>query len=122
VALLFTPAVVPVTFTVTVHEVLAPTVPAVRDTVLEPATALGVPLQVLTSPFGVATTRPGGRLSLKASPVKPIVFGLVIVIVKLVEPFNGIVAAPNAFAMVGGEATVIEALAVLPVPPFVDVT
>jgi hypothetical protein len=39
-----------------------------------------------------------------------------------VAPFNGILAAPNAFAIVGGEATVRFAVAVFPVPPFVELT
>ena len=39
-----------------------------------------------------------------------------------VVPFNGICAAPNNLVIVGGEATVKLALAVLPVPPFVEVT
>ena len=39
-----------------------------------------------------------------------------------VVPFSGIVAAPNALAIEGGEATVRLALAVLPVPPLVEVT
>ena len=40
----------------------------------------------------------------------------------VVVPFNGIVAAPNAFVIVGGLATDKLAVAVLPVPPFVEVT
>jgi hypothetical protein len=39
-----------------------------------------------------------------------------------VEPFNGMLAAPNALIMTGGATTVIEALEVLPVPPSVEVT
>src|SRR6266853_736268 len=44
--------------------------------------------------------------------------------VKLSEvvPFSGMLAAPKAFVMVGGEATVRLADAVFPVPPFVEVT
>src|SRR5258708_2561782 len=42
--------------------------------------------------------------------------------VRLVVPFSGMLPAPKAFAMVGGEVTVIEALDVLPVPPSVEVT
>ena len=37
-------------------------------------------------------------------------------------PFNGMLAAPNALAMDGGEATVKLAVAVFPVPPLVEVT
>src|ERR1041385_5244253 len=42
--------------------------------------------------------------------------------VRLVVPFNGMVAAPKALAMDGGEATVKLAVAVLPVPPLVELT
>jgi len=42
--------------------------------------------------------------------------------VRLVAPFKGTVTAPNAFVIVAGMATVRFAVAVLPVPPFVDVT
>src|SRR5438270_495840 len=67
--LFFTPAVVPCTFTETVHEALVAKVPADRLTEPEPATAVAVPPQVLDNPLGVATTRPAGRLSVKATPV-----------------------------------------------------
>ena len=39
-----------------------------------------------------------------------------------VVPFNGMLAAPNVLVMDGGEATVKLAVAVLPVPPLVEVT
>jgi hypothetical protein len=42
--------------------------------------------------------------------------------VRVVVPFNGIVDAPKAFTIVGGVATVSGAVAVLPVPPFVEET
>src|SRR5258708_28746522 len=102
--LLITLAIVPVTFTVMVHEVLEARVPLTRLTVPDPATAVAVPPHpVLTSPLGVATTRPAGRLSVNAMPVSAMVVaaGLVMVKVKLVEPFNGTVAAPNTFVLVG---------------------
>src|SRR5712672_60648 len=67
--LFFTPAVVPVTFTDNVHEALTANVPPDRLTDPEPATAVAVPPQVLVSPFGVATTRPAGSVSAKATPV-----------------------------------------------------
>src|SRR5712664_521694 len=122
VVLFFTPVVVPVTFTEMLHELLAATVPPLKLAEPEPATAVVVPLQVLLSPFGVATTRPTGSASVKATPVKPMVFGFAILNVKLVVPFIGIEATPNALLMVGGLATVILAEAVLPVPPLVEVT
>ena len=84
--------------------------------------AVTEPLQVLLKPFGVATTRPAGKLSETASPVSPIVFGLLIVNVIDVVPLSGIVPAPNALLIVGGEATVNDASDVLPVPPFPELT
>jgi len=66
--LFFTPAVVPVTFTDTVQLALAASVPPERLMLPDPATAVAVPPQVLFNPLGVATTRPAGRLSVKAIP------------------------------------------------------
>jgi len=121
--LFFTPAVVPCTLTTTVQLPLAAIVPPLRLIEPEPAVAVTVPLQVLLNPFGVATTRPAGRLSVKATPLSATpVFGFVMVKVSDVVPFSGIVAAPNALAMDGGETTVKSAEAVLPVPPLVEVT
>src|SRR5260221_397163 len=51
-----------------------------------------------------------------------LIAGLVMGKVSDVEPFSGIVAAPNAFTMVGGVATDRFAVAVLPVPPLVELT
>jgi len=82
-----------------------------------------VPAQVSLSLFGEETTRPAGKLSLNDSPVRArLVFGFCNVNVSKVVPFRGMLAAPNAFAIVGAEATVRFAVAVLPVPPLVDVT
>jgi hypothetical protein len=107
VVLFFTPEVVPVTFTERVHEVLTAAVPPVRLTVLPPAAAEGVPPQVLVKPFGVATSRPAGNVSEKATPVCDTVLaaGLVMVNVRLVVPFTGIDAPPNALLMLGGANT-----------------
>jgi len=121
--LFFTPAVVPCTLTDTVQLAPAARVPADRLTLPEPPTAVAVPPQALLR-FGVeATTRPAGKLSLKAMPLSAsVVFGLLMLNVSEVVPFSGIVVAPNVLVMLGGEATVRFALAVLPVPPFVEVT
>src|SRR6476619_5749301 len=51
-----------------------------------------------------------------------VVFGLLMVNVSEVVPFSGMLAAPKAFVMLGGVATVRFAVAVFPVPPFVEVT
>src|SRR5262249_38139503 len=72
---------------------------------------------------GVETTRPAGRLSVKATPFSvTLVFGFVMVKLSEVLPFSGILAAPNTLAMLGGVATVRFAVAVLPVPPLVELT
>lgn len=122
--LFFTPAVVPVTFTNTVHDALDARVAAPKLTAELPAVAVVVPLQVLVKPLGVATIKPAGKLSVKATPVKEmeLVAGLTIVKEREVKPFTGIVAAPKVFVIVGGAATERLALAVLPVPPFVEET
>src|SRR5260370_19716485 len=111
-------------FTDNVNEVLIGRVPADKLTVPDPATAVAAPPQVLVSPFGVATTKPAGRLSVKATPVSGmgLIAGLVMVKVSEVEPFNGMLAAPKALVMVGGVATTRFAVAVLPVPPLVEET
>src|SRR5689334_20391007 len=121
--LFFTPAVVPFTLTETLQEPLCATVPPERLMEPAPATAVAVPPQVLLRVGGVATTSPAGRLSVKATPVSErLVFGLLMVKVSEVVPFSGIVAAPKAFVIVAGVATVRFAVAVLPVPPLVEVT
>jgi hypothetical protein len=51
-----------------------------------------------------------------------LVAGLVIVKLNVVVPFTAIVAGANAAAKDGGATTVSEALAVLPVPPSIEVT
>src|SRR6478736_6298987 len=98
-------------------------VPPLRLITFVPAVAVIVPApQVPVRPFGVETTRPAGSVSLKPTPVRAVVLALVMVKLSEVEPFSGMLAAPKAFAIVGGPTTVIEALDVLPVPPSVEVT
>ena len=67
--LFFTPAVVPVTFTDTVHDALDARPPADRLTDDDPATAVAIPPHVLFKPLGAATTRPAGSVSVKATAV-----------------------------------------------------
>src|SRR6266849_10244194 len=119
-----TPAVVPVTLVVSVHELLGGRVEADRLIVDDPATAVGVPPHELVRPLGAATTNPAGRLSVKPTPVSEIVFvpGLAMVKVRETVPFSGTVAAPKALVIVGGAATAMLADAVPPVPPLVEVT
>src|SRR5207248_1526201 len=68
------PATVPFTFTEIVHDAPAAKLAPVNDTLPEPAVAVGVVLQVLVKPFGVATTRvPGaafGKVSVNAMPFR----------------------------------------------------
>jgi hypothetical protein len=118
-----TPAVVPWILTETVQLALAANVPAERLMDPAPPTAVAVPPQVLFR-FGVeAITRPAGRLSVNAMPVSArLVLGFWMVNVSEVVPFNGMLDAPNTLVIEGGVATVKLAEAVLPVPPFVEVT
>jgi hypothetical protein len=108
--LFLVPAVVPVTFvTLNVHEPLAANVPPEMLTAPAPDVAVIAPcddpaVQFPDRPLGVETTRPAGKVSVKATPVRlAAAFGLVIVNVSVVPPLRGIDAAPNAFAIVGGE-------------------
>lgn len=100
------------------------TLPPVRLMLVPPAVAEAVPLQPLTSPFGLATTRPVGSVSLNATPASATVFaaGLVILKVSVLVPFTGMVVGLNALAIEGGAMTVSGADAVLPVPPLVEDT
>ena len=121
--LFLVPAVVPVTLTESVHDALPARVPAERLTVVAPAVAVAVPPQVFESAGVLATTKPAGRLSVNARPVRAsVVFGLVMVKVSEVVPFAEIEEAPKALVMEGGVATERFAVAVLPVPPLVEVT
>jgi hypothetical protein len=123
VVLFCAPAAIPVTFTVKLQEALAASVPPDKLTLVEPATAVAVPPQVLADPFGVAITSPAGNVSVKPIPVSDTdAFGLPILIVSDVPPFNAIVAAPNTFAIVGGPRTVTDAFAVFPAPAVVELT
>src|SRR5713101_965372 len=128
VVLLLLPAVVPVTFTENVHDDPAAgdavSVPPAKLIVPLPAVAVIVPLPQEPVRFGVAaTTTPAGKLSLKPTPLSALaVFGLVMVKLSVLLELNGTLVGLNALLMVGGATTVIEALAVLPVPPSVEVT
>jgi hypothetical protein len=67
--LFFTPAVVPVMFTDKVQFVAGAILAPDKLTEEEPATAVATPPHVLLRLFGVATTGPAGRLSVKATPL-----------------------------------------------------
>jgi hypothetical protein len=120
--LFFKPLVVPVTFAESVHEVFGANVLPESVNTPDPAVAAAAPVHVVVRALGVATTNPAGKLSVNAMPVSEIVFvaGLVIVNVKPVEAFSEMLVAPKAFTITGGVATLKFAVAVLPVPPFVE--
>src|SRR5947209_5830131 len=119
--LFFTPDVVPVMFTEMVQEEPGAREAPVKLTLEDPSAAVAVPLQVLLRSPGVATTKPLGRLSVKAVPFRvKLALVLLRVNVRLVVPFNGIVAAPKTFATVGGLMTVRFAEEVLPLPASVE--
>ena len=120
--LFFTPAVVPVTLTETVQLALDAIVPPDKLTDPDPATAVAVPPQVLLSPLGVATTSPAGKVSVNATPFSvTFVLGFWMLNVSEVVPFNGMLAAPKALVIDGGEATIrVAVLLVAPVPPLVE--
>ena len=118
------PAAVPVTLTENVQEEFAAIVPPLRLITFVPCVAVMVPApHVPVSPLGVEIIRPAGSVSLKATPVSATVaLGFVMVKLSEVEPFRGMLAAPNTFAIVGGATTVIDALEVFPVPAAVSET
>src|SRR5437867_3754524 len=71
----------------------------------------------------LATVMPAGKVSVNATPVRlTAAFGLVSVKVSVVVPFSKTLELPNALLMVGAATTVIIAVAMFPVPPFVEVT
>jgi hypothetical protein len=122
--LFFTPAVVPCTSMEKAQEPLGAKAPVASVTDPAPAVAVTVPPQLLPLRlFGVATTKPAGKVSVNAIPFSvTLVLGFVMLNVSDIVPFNAIVAAPNVLVMVGAVATVRLSVAVLPVPPLVDVT
>src|SRR5215813_14811672 len=99
--LTFPPAVVPCTLTDTAQLALAASVPPDRLTVPAPPVAVAVPPHVLFR-FGVeATTSPAGRLSVNANPVSvTLLFGLLMLMVSKVVPFNGIFVGANGLVTV----------------------
>jgi len=115
--LFLVPFVVPVTFADTMQDAPGARLPPDKDTEDDPLTAVAVPLQLLVRLAGEATTRPAGRLSVNATPFSvKLVLLLEIVNVRVVVPFSGMLAAPNALAILGALITVRLAEEVLPVP------
>src|SRR5438309_1451250 len=123
VVLFCTPAAMPCTFTLTLQLAFAASVAPVRLIEPDPAAAVTVPVQVVTSPFGVATCRPAGSVSLKAMPVSArFELGLLSVKVTEVVEFSRMLVGPKALVIDGGASTFTLAVAVPPVPPSVEVT
>src|SRR5215469_10784626 len=97
--------------------------PPDRLMIPDPAVAVAVPPQLLVRPGVFATTNPAGRESTKARPVSMVLgFEFPIENCSVVVPPSGMVAAPNAFAIVGAVTTTTLAEEVLLVPPLVDAT
>src|SRR5690349_7277865 len=77
---------VPVAFTLKLHDAPAASAAPDRLTLLDPATAvIAPPPQLPLSPFGVETTSPAGRESVKPTPVSDEALGLVSVKLSDVE-------------------------------------
>src|SRR5262249_31904538 len=120
--LFLTPAVVPVTSTLTVQLPDAAIVPPLNVSVVSPALGVNVPPHEVDA-FGVlATASPDGSVSVNPTPVRAVVvLVLFIVKVRVVVPPRGIVASVNAFEMLGAPMTVIIAvLLVAPAPLSVE--
>ncbi len=104
--------------------------PPARLIEVEPAVAVTTPPQSLLTLGDAATTSPAGKLSVNAIPVKGtstgggvplLLFGLVMVKLSKDVPFWKVVSGRKTLLMVGGMATLRLAVAVLPVPPLVEV-
>jgi hypothetical protein len=121
------PAVLSVTLAVMVQFELAPEGmdPPLRLKLEEPIVAVvKVPPQVVAP--AVDNVIPDGSVSVTPTPVRAteLAAGLVMVMVIVDVPFNGMPAAlePNPLVIVGGATTVRVALAVVPAPPLVELT
>src|ERR1700722_4878962 len=123
VVLFCVPALMPVTLMEKVQDALEAIVAPERLITLVAWVAVMVPPpQAPVIPFGVETTKPEGKVSLKAMPLTDAAgFALFTVKLSAVEPFNGTLAAPNDLISTGGATTVTAALEVFPVPASVDV-
>ena len=107
-----------------------PRSPPARVMVDEPGVAVTVPSQLLLRLLGLATTTPGGKLSVNAIAVRvtsefgndELLLGLLMVkLNSVVAPF-GMLSGMKSLLMVGGKATPKVADAVPPVPPSLEPT
>jgi len=121
VVLVYGPATAPVTVTLN-WQVLFELIDAPDSEIPVGFVVVNVPPHTVAELL--ATVKPVGSVSLKATPVnaKALAAGFVIVNCSAVVPFRAMVEGLNALAIEGGEPTVRFAIAVFPVPPLVDDT
>lgn len=119
------PAMVAVTVTVTLQLLLAGIDAPVRLTLFPLGAAVtDPPTQVVEALGTAAFCIPVGYVSIKATFCRSTVLtaGLVMANVIRDVPLTAIGLVPNVFKIAGGATTVTDALAVLPIPPFEEVT
>jgi hypothetical protein len=121
VVFVYWPAATPVTVTLNWHWLLGEMVAPVSEIPVG-AVVVSVPPQTVAE--ALATLKPVGNVSVKATPANATAFaaGLVIVNVSEVVAFKAIFAGLKTFAIVGGATTLIEAVAGPPVPPSFELT
>jgi hypothetical protein len=117
--LFFVPTLVPLTSTEKEQELEAVRFKAAMPIVLPPALAVILPVQFPLRWLGVATTKPGGKVSVAEMLLNVNAeFGFANMKVRDVVPLNGIVATPKLLAIVGGTGVAITVrLALLLVAP-----
>ena len=121
VVVVYEPAVAPVTVTGTGRLPAADTEAPVRVMVLPPV-IVSVPPPTLELPL--AAVKPLGSVSVKATPLSEVPeFELVMVKVRVVVPFTATDVGLNEAAIEGADTTMrVLEVAVLPVPPLVELT
>ena len=112
-----------VTVAVTVQLPLLGIPPPERLMIIDPGVAMAVPPQVEVKPLGLATTKPAGSESVKATPVSATkLFGLVIEKLTVVVPPGMNLLGTNDLLITGGATTSRVADAVLPDPAILATT
>src|SRR5262249_15910702 len=121
VVLVYWPEAAPVTVTENWHWPLVAMPAPLRSMPVGPA-VFNLPPH--TVDLALATVKPVGHVSVNATPVRAIglAAGLVMVKVNEVVAFNAMVEGLKTLAIEGGPSTLIEAEAVPPVPPSVELT